>query len=103
LNQENTVPTELLEKWQQLYKQPDSVRHFEIGRLVWLKGAVKIQVHDFADASEMTYRACLYLMSVNHQGEVKSFIVFTFEGRTSEESNFPKVGTVWSSVADRTN
>jgi len=67
------VPTEL-EKWQ----QPDSVRHFEIDLLVQLKGAVKIQVHDFTDASEMTYRARLYLMSVNHQGEVKSFIVFTF-------------------------
>lgn len=78
LNQENTVPTELLEKWQQLYKQPDSVGHFEIDRLLRVKGAVKTQVHGFADASELTYRACLYLMSVNHQGEVKPFIVFTF-------------------------
>jgi hypothetical protein len=77
-NQEHTVPTELLEKWQQRYKQPDSVRHYENDHLVWLKGAVKIQVHGFADASEMTYRACVYLMSVNHQGEVKSFIVFIF-------------------------
>jgi hypothetical protein len=53
------VPTELLEKWQKVYKQPDSVGHFEIDRLVQLKGAVKIHVHGFADASEMTYRACL--------------------------------------------
>ena len=35
------MPTELLEKWQQLYKQPDSVRHFEIDCLVWLKDGVK--------------------------------------------------------------
>jgi len=97
------VPTELFEKWQQLYKEPNSVRHFEIDRLVQQKGAVKIQVHGFADASEMTYRAFVYLMSVNHQGKVKSFIVFTFWGHTSEKSNFPKVGTVWSSVAGRTN
>jgi rRNA processing protein Gar1 len=92
------VPTELLEKWQQLYKQPDSVRHFEIDCLVWLKGAVKIEVHGFTDASEMTYTTCVYLMSVNHREEGKSFIVFTFWGCTSKKSNFPKVGTVRSIV-----
>ena len=55
LNLDNTLPTELLEKWQQLYKQLDSAGQFEIDRLVLLKAAVKIQVHGFKDASEMIY------------------------------------------------
>jgi hypothetical protein len=46
--------------------------------LVQLKGAVKIQVQGFADASEMTYRAGVYLRSVNHQWAVKSCSHSTF-------------------------
>lgn len=49
---DDTLPTELLEKWHQLYKQLDSVGQFEIDRLVLLKGAVDVQVRKFADASD---------------------------------------------------
>jgi hypothetical protein len=50
LNWDDTLPTELLEKWHQLYKQLDSVGQFEIDHLVLLKGAVNVQIHEFADA-----------------------------------------------------
>jgi hypothetical protein len=39
LNWDDTLPTELLEKWQQLYMQLGSVGQSEIDRLVLLKGA----------------------------------------------------------------
>jgi len=39
---DDTLPTELLEKWHQLYKQLDSVGQFEIDCLVLLKGPVPV-------------------------------------------------------------
>jgi len=49
-HRKDTLPTELLEKLHQLFKQLDSVGQFEIDCLVLLKGAVNVQVHMFADA-----------------------------------------------------
>jgi hypothetical protein len=72
LSWDDTLRTEMLEKWQQIFKQLDSNGQFEIGRLVLLKGAVNIQVHWFADASERAYEACVYLRSIDHREEVNS-------------------------------
>jgi hypothetical protein len=65
LSWDDILPTELWENWQQLYRELDSVKHFEIDRLVFLKGVVNIQVHGFANALEKAYGTCVYLRSVD--------------------------------------
>jgi hypothetical protein len=75
LSWDDTLPTELLEKWQQIFKQLDSNGRFEIHRFVLLQGAINIQVHGFADGSERAYETCVYLRSVDHRGEVKSHLL----------------------------
>jgi hypothetical protein len=69
------MPNELLEKRQQIFNQLDSNGQFKIDRLVLLKAAVNIQVGGFADASERSYEACVYLRSDDHRREVKDHLL----------------------------
>jgi hypothetical protein len=47
------------------------VNEIAVDRLVLAKGQpTEIQLHGFYDSSEKAYEACLYLRSVNQQGEV---------------------------------
>jgi hypothetical protein len=47
------------------------VKDIAVDRLVLAKGQpTDIQLHEFCDSSEKAYGACLYLRSVNQQGEV---------------------------------
>jgi len=47
------------------------VNEITVDRLVLAKGQpTEIQSHGFCDSSEKAYGACLYLCSVNQQGEV---------------------------------
>jgi hypothetical protein len=50
LRRDDTLPTELWEKWQQLYKQLDSVGQLETNCLVLLNEAINIQIYGYADA-----------------------------------------------------
>ena len=54
-----------------MYLLLSQVNEITVNRLVLAKGQPKeIQLHGFCDSSEKAYGACLYLRSVNQQGEV---------------------------------
>ena len=54
-----------------MYLRLSQVHEIAVDRLVLSKGQpLEIQLHGFCDSSEKAYGACLYLRSVNQQGEV---------------------------------
>jgi len=65
------LPSELLIQWMDMYLHLSQVNEITVDRLVLAKGQpTEIQLHGFCDSSEKAYGACLYLHSVNQQGEV---------------------------------
>jgi hypothetical protein len=54
-----------------MYLRLSQVNEIAVGRLDLAKGQpTLIQLHGFCDSNEKAYGACLYLRSVNQQGEV---------------------------------
>jgi len=54
-----------------MYLRLSQVNELAVDRFVLAKGQpTEIQLHEFCDSSEKAYEACLYLRSVNRQGEV---------------------------------
>ena len=62
---------ELITEWQKLQVQLPLINEINVERFVLQKGNVtQIQLHGFSDASEKAYGACLYIRSINQQGQV---------------------------------
>ena len=73
LDWDDQLPSELLNQWMDMYLRLSQVNEIAVDRLVLAKGQpTEIQLHGFCDSSEKAYGACLYLRSVNQQGEVKT-------------------------------
>jgi len=71
LDWDEQLPSELLNQWMDMYLCLSQVNKITVNRLVLAKGQpTEIQLHGFCDSSEKAYGACLYLRSVNQQGEV---------------------------------
>jgi len=71
LDWDEQLPSELLNQWMDTYLRMSQVNAIAVDRLVLAKGQpAEIQLHGFCDSSETAYGACLYLRSVNQQGEV---------------------------------
>jgi hypothetical protein len=71
LDWDDQLPSELFNQWMDMYLRLSQVNKLAVDRLVIAKGQpTEIQLHGFCDSSEKAYGACLYLRSVNQQGEV---------------------------------
>ena len=71
LDWDDQLPSELLNQWMDMYLHLAQVNEITVDKLVLAKGQqTEIQLHGFCDSSEKAYGACLYLCSVNQQGEV---------------------------------
>jgi hypothetical protein len=71
LERDDQLPSELLKEWIDMYLRLSQVNEITVDRLVLAMGQLtEIQLHGFCDSSEKAYGACLYLRSVNQQGEV---------------------------------
>jgi hypothetical protein len=65
------LPSALLKQWMNIYELLSQVNEISIDRVVLTRGQpIEIQLHGFCNCSERAYGACLYLRSVNQQGEV---------------------------------
>jgi hypothetical protein len=63
---DDQLPSELLNKWMDMYLLLSQENKITVDRLVLAKGQpTEIQLHGFCDPSEKAYGACLYLRSVN--------------------------------------
>jgi hypothetical protein len=58
------LPSELLNRWMDMYLHLSQVNEITVNRLVLAK-PTEIKLHGFCDSNEKAYRACLYLRFVN--------------------------------------
>jgi hypothetical protein len=71
LDWDDQPPSELLNQWMDMYLCLRQVNEIAVDRLVLAKGQpTEIQPHGICYSSEKAYGACLYLCSVNQQGEI---------------------------------
>ena len=76
LDWDEQLSSELLNQWMDMYLRLSQVNEIAFDRLVFAKGQpTEIQLHGFCDSSEKAYGACLYLRSVNQQGEVTTKLI----------------------------
>lgn len=68
---DEAVPQSILTMWIELRQELSHLSKFSIPRKDIIDHPVTIQLHGFADASESAYGACIYLRSVNEQGDCK--------------------------------
>ncbi|XP_018402067.1 PREDICTED: uncharacterized protein LOC108779200 [Cyphomyrmex costatus] len=65
LTWDETVPMEIHTAWRTLKDSMSDLKNIAFPRHICLAGAVELQLHGFADASEVAYGACIYMRSTN--------------------------------------
>ncbi|XP_018396617.1 PREDICTED: uncharacterized protein LOC108774886 [Cyphomyrmex costatus] len=65
LSWDETVPIEIHTAWKTFQESMSELNNISFPRHVCLKQAVDLQLHGFADASEVAYGACVYMRSAN--------------------------------------
>lgn len=67
---DESVPVDLYTSWKEFVLQMSKLNDIEIPRHVLCVKPIGIQLHGYCDASEVAYGACLYLRSVDENGQV---------------------------------
>ncbi|XP_076297796.1 uncharacterized protein LOC143217409 [Lasioglossum baleicum] len=76
LNWDETLPSALLAKWNHLFVQLQQLQNFSIPRWAGLSTHHRrVELHGFSDASERAYAACLYVRTIDDQGNVNSTLL----------------------------
>ncbi|XP_055632434.1 uncharacterized protein LOC129772927 [Toxorhynchites rutilus septentrionalis] len=65
------VPPQLEQKWINFHSRLFKLADFSIPRFCFIPDYVDVQLHCFADASDLAYGACMYIRSINRQGNVR--------------------------------
>ncbi|XP_055589599.1 uncharacterized protein LOC129741832 [Uranotaenia lowii] len=71
LDWDQPLPPTVGEDWLKYYEQLVSLNNIRIKRCNITPGAIYKEIHCFSDASEKAYGGCVYLKSVNPNGEVE--------------------------------
>ena len=71
LDWDDKVSNELNELWMGFYKELPMLNNLNISRHALCENPIIVELHGFSDASERSYGACIYLKSVNNEGEIK--------------------------------
>ncbi|XP_055604089.1 uncharacterized protein LOC129752328 [Uranotaenia lowii] len=71
LDWDQPLPPTVGEDWLKYYEQLGSLNEIRIERCNVIPGAIHKEIHCFSDASEKAYGGCVYLKSINSDGEVK--------------------------------
>lgn len=67
---DEAVTPEIYTRWIEFRDQLSLLNLFSFSRKVIVQDAARIEIHGFCDASEKSYGACVYIRSVNHNGEI---------------------------------
>ncbi|XP_066244730.1 uncharacterized protein [Euwallacea similis] len=70
LSWDEAVPTSIHTAWEQFRNQLVRLNTLRIPRCVLCRGAINVQIHGFSDSSEAAYGGCIYLRSVDENGDV---------------------------------
>ncbi|XP_055623250.1 uncharacterized protein LOC129766687 [Toxorhynchites rutilus septentrionalis] len=68
---DDPVPSEMAERWLTFYEKLEGLSELRIDRFAFISGWVSVQLHCFADASELAYGTCIYVRSVDCTGNVQ--------------------------------
>ncbi|XP_055527334.1 uncharacterized protein LOC129719950 [Wyeomyia smithii] len=68
---DSVVPTTLEKKWVEFYNQLARLSELSIDRFVFISEWNDVQIHCFADASELAYGSCLYVRSQDQYGNIR--------------------------------
>ncbi|GFW36042.1 integrase catalytic domain-containing protein [Trichonephila clavipes] len=63
------LPPEAMEEWVNFYQKLAKVNNFKIPRCILLPATIRIEIHDFSDASERAYAAVVYIKCFNESGQ----------------------------------
>ncbi|XP_062557415.1 uncharacterized protein LOC134222287 [Armigeres subalbatus] len=69
---DSPIPIQLERKWEDFYSCLPMLMQFSIPRFAFVNDYVDVQLHCFADASDLAYGACLYVRSVDEHGNVRT-------------------------------
>ncbi|XP_038106901.1 uncharacterized protein LOC119766431 [Culex quinquefasciatus] len=58
---DDPVPTDIGEKWRSFRIELTALREVRLPRWISWKGALKLELHGYADASDLAYGACIYV------------------------------------------
>ncbi|XP_071580238.1 uncharacterized protein [Temnothorax nylanderi] len=70
LKWDESLPHDLHSKWTSFRTQLENLKQIRIPRHVVCKEYKEIQLHGFSDASQKAYSACIYIRSVDAQGNI---------------------------------
>ncbi|XP_049868956.1 uncharacterized protein LOC126368838 [Pectinophora gossypiella] len=70
LNWDEQLPPEISVAWAEIIRQLPQLNNLRIPRFVLCDSHESVELHIFTDASERAYGACLYILSVNQDGDV---------------------------------
>ncbi|ENN73902.1 hypothetical protein YQE_09501, partial [Dendroctonus ponderosae] len=65
---DESVPLDILTSYREFYSQLGDLNDLKVSRKIMVSRHVLVELHGFADASEIGYGACIYLRSVNGEG-----------------------------------
>ncbi|XP_055542996.1 uncharacterized protein LOC129728573 [Wyeomyia smithii] len=71
LSWDQSLPPTVGEAWVKFQEQIPQLNELRIKRCVIIPQPVAVEIHCFSDASEKAYGACLYLKSINAEGDVR--------------------------------
>ncbi|GFV90154.1 DUF1758 domain-containing protein [Trichonephila clavipes] len=63
------LPPDAMEEWMNFYQKLAKVNNFKIPRCILLPATIRIEIHDFSDASERAYAAVVYIKCFNESGQ----------------------------------
>ncbi|XP_048484735.1 uncharacterized protein LOC125490228 [Plutella xylostella] len=70
LDFDDEVPQDVQNEWEKFSNNLVSLENLQIPRLVLCDTPKSIEMHTFSDASQVAYGTCIYLRSINDNGEV---------------------------------
>ncbi|KAK9721861.1 Pao retrotransposon peptidase [Popillia japonica] len=68
---DEVVPDSIAHTWEKLKKELVHLNSINIMRRVTCNDFTRIELHGFADASESAYGACIYVRSIDCEGNVR--------------------------------
>ncbi|XP_076230308.1 uncharacterized protein LOC116434332 [Nomia melanderi] len=71
LGWDESVPQSIFTMWVEFMQELPYLNKFSTPRKIIVDNPLEIQLHGFCDASEAAYGACIYLRSINKQGDCK--------------------------------
>ncbi|XP_038106952.1 uncharacterized protein LOC119766466 [Culex quinquefasciatus] len=90
---DDPVPTDIGEKWRSFRIELTALREVRLPRWISWKGALKLELHGYADASDLAYGACIYVKGFFANEETEMRLICS-KSRILPKKRKPKEKTI---------